>query len=127
MSGDTEPTLAQRLRQEFRVRSWWPGMDSFDTARGETEPHPLAREAAEYIEQAPNMWDCPDCGFSFDARHEDVGGGYSCPVCAEVRLTAALRDLAEEYERLTDRTPPGVAVLHLPLLHAHHALARRIR
>lgn len=34
------------------------------------------------------LWDhvqcveCPGCGFTFDADHEDTeGGGYSCPVC----------------------------------------------
>jgi hypothetical protein len=43
--------LPELLRREFRVRSWWPGMDSFDSARGETEPHPLAEEAAAFIEQ----------------------------------------------------------------------------
>lgn len=42
--------IAERLRQEFRVRDWWPGMDSFDSARGETVPHPLAKEAAAEIE-----------------------------------------------------------------------------
>lgn len=41
--------IVERLQQEFRVRSWWPGMDAFDSARGETEPHPLAREAAAEI------------------------------------------------------------------------------
>lgn len=42
--------IAARLRQEFRVRDWWPGMDSFDSARGETVPHPVANEAAKEIE-----------------------------------------------------------------------------
>lgn len=43
--------ITDRLRQEFRVRDWWPGMDSFDSARGETVPHPVAREAAAEIER----------------------------------------------------------------------------
>lgn len=43
--------ITERLRQEFRVRDWWPGMDSFDSARGETVPHPLANEAAHEIER----------------------------------------------------------------------------
>ena len=42
--------ITERLRQEFRVRDWWPGMDSFDSARGETVPHPVADEAAREIE-----------------------------------------------------------------------------
>lgn len=42
--------ITDRLRQEFRVRDWWPGMDSFDSARGETVPHPVAEDAASEIE-----------------------------------------------------------------------------
>lgn len=45
------------------------------------------------------MWGCPDCGFSFDAVHEDEGGGYSCPACAETKL----RDAMVEIERITWR------------------------
>lgn len=43
--------ITERLRQEFRVRDWWPGMDSFDSARGETVPHPLVDEVAAEIER----------------------------------------------------------------------------
>jgi rubrerythrin len=30
---------------------------------------------------------CPTCGFTFDEFHTDADGGYSCPVCAEARVT----------------------------------------
>lgn len=40
--------------------------------------------------ESVKLWQCPDCAFSFDAMHADEGGGYSCPACAETRLTAAL-------------------------------------
>lgn len=53
MSGRADAAITDitdRLRQEFRVRDWWPGMDSFDSARGETVPHPIADEAAAVIE-----------------------------------------------------------------------------
>ena len=35
------------------------------------------------------LWECPSCGFAFDAVHEDdeIGGGYSCPECAQVGAT----------------------------------------
>jgi ssDNA-binding Zn-finger/Zn-ribbon topoisomerase 1 len=38
--------------------------------------------------------ECPDCAFTFDADHEATdGSGYSCPVCAEVALTARVAQL----------------------------------
>lgn len=37
-----------------------------------------------------DLWTCPECAFSFDATHVDESGGYSCPCCAEARLTAEL-------------------------------------
>lgn len=36
------------------------------------------------------LWQCPDCAFAFDASHTDNDGSYSCPCCAEARLTTAL-------------------------------------
>lgn len=38
---------------------------------------------------------CPDCAFTFDADHEDVDGGYSCPACAELAAATALREEGE--------------------------------
>jgi hypothetical protein len=34
---------------------------------------------------------CPVCAFTFDACHEDQGGGYSCPLCVELRLQEQLQ------------------------------------
>ena len=31
---------------------------------------------------------CDNCAFTFDAIHEDEGGGYSCPLCHETELEA---------------------------------------
>ena len=39
--------------------------------------------------------ECPACGFCFDADHEDHEGGYSCPMCAEIRLNEALEKLLD--------------------------------
>ncbi|KFM98673.1 hypothetical protein [Bacillus clarus] len=35
------------------------------------------------IKEKVEMFECPDCGFGFDAFHEidDEHGGYECPVC----------------------------------------------
>lgn len=52
------------------------------------------------LASAPQLWQCPDCAFSFDAMHADEGGGYSCPACAETRLTAALASANALNERL---------------------------
>lgn len=39
---------------------------------------------------------CPDCGFSFASEHEDAGTGFTCPVCGEERLRAALAERTRE-------------------------------
>jgi hypothetical protein len=39
---------------------------------------------------------CPLCAFTFDSAHTDADGGYSCPVCAEVALAAALERAERE-------------------------------
>ena len=62
-----ELDITERLRQEFRVRDWWPGMDSFDFARGETVPHPVAEEAAKEIERLRAL---------VDAVADDIGDEY---------------------------------------------------
>jgi rubredoxin len=38
-------------------------------------------EAREQLTAAPKLWSCPSCAFEFNAQHEDVDGGYSCPLC----------------------------------------------
>ena len=42
------------------------------------------------------LWTCPECAFSFDAMHENEGGGYSCPLCENERLRAALIMIADK-------------------------------
>jgi len=49
--------------------------------------------------------ECPSCGFCMDADHEDMSGGYSCPVCAEMRLRAENERLRREL-RLPGPNPP---------------------
>jgi rubrerythrin len=63
-------------------------------------------------------WSCPDCAFTFDAMHEDAEGGYSCPACAEIRLTAErdklraeLSDLYPAIESLRDELKRAKALL----------------
>lgn len=49
-------------------------------ARAAIDAYNKARqqEAGEYA----RIWRCNDCGFGFDAAHEDEpGGGYTCPLC----------------------------------------------
>ena len=61
---------------------------------GCTEPGEHQQETVEHIHDGcPKLWDCPDCGFAFDAVHTDVGTDeHTCPVCEEARLE---RDLTE--------------------------------
>jgi len=48
------------------------------------------------------MWDCPDCAFSFDAMHTDnVTGGYSCPLCRVADLERVLA-IALHAVKITD-------------------------
>ena len=48
---------------------------------------------AELEAQQIKLWECPACGFAFDVRHEDEGGGYSCPACKQDELEAKLAAL----------------------------------
>lgn len=43
--------------------------------------------------ETTTMWTCPECAFSFDACHNDEGGGYSCPLCGEARAEARVEAL----------------------------------
>lgn len=54
----------------------------------------------EQMEQQPELWDCPSCGFTFDAGHEDIdpvtgkgNGNYTCPLCE-------LDEVEQERDRL---------------------------
>jgi len=44
--------------------------------------------------------ECPDCAFTFDAAHEDEGGGYSCPLCSEIALQAEVERLREALDSI---------------------------
>lgn len=51
-----------------------------------------AREKGEaLLAAAPVLWTCPDCAFSYDARHALPDGTFNCPVCSEARLEAELQ------------------------------------
>jgi rubrerythrin len=54
--------------------------------------------------QVTQLWECPDCGFAFDASHtNDNGEGeYSCPVCNESRLETQVAQLRKAIRRLRD-------------------------
>jgi len=59
-----------------------------------------------------NLWSCPNCAFTFDAGHDNAdGSGYSCPVCAEARLT---KEVAELRQVLADDT--GKASRFVPIM-----------
>lgn len=64
------------------------------------------RHAWAALEETENkvveLWECEDCGFAFDAIHENdtPEGGYSCPLCAESRLEKELAEAHAEIERL---------------------------
>lgn len=110
MTGPRMDGLRRRARADVGV--YGPGdicdlLDEVDAQRA-------AKETAE--RERVKVWSCPDCAFSFDAFHTDQDGGYSCPACAELRLSsevatltatvAGLRELAreaiEDHTRLFD-------------------------
>ena len=49
------------------------------------------RASQEALAEAPVLWTCPDCAFSYDARHALPDGTFNCPVCGEARLEADLK------------------------------------
>lgn len=53
---------------------------------------------------------CPACAFTFDACHTDEGGGYSCPVCAEIALREERGRLRDALEWLEGELPWGSAM-----------------
>lgn len=43
---------------------------------------------------------CPDCAFTFDENHTDVpDDGYTCPLCGELKLQAALDEARTERDK----------------------------
>jgi hypothetical protein len=43
-------------------------------------------------DESRGLWSCPECAFTFDAMHTDRDGGYSCPLCGEIRAEAERDD-----------------------------------
>jgi len=71
-------------------------MDDLEEAFAEIE-----RLKAEKVE----LWDCPGCGFTYDACHEDIdpatgegNGNHTCPVCENVDLERENEGLRKEHE-----------------------------
>lgn len=58
------------------------------------------------MNETDELWDCPSCGFAFDAVHEDVdpvtgegNGNYTCPLCELDEKDAEIKRLKEQIER----------------------------
>lgn len=49
------------------------------------------RLADEVERLRAELWECPECAFTFDRVHSDKDGGLSCPNCAEIRLIGELK------------------------------------
>ncbi|CAM4274352.1 hypothetical protein [Paenibacillus xylanexedens] len=71
-------------------------MDDLEEAYAEIE-----RLKAEKVE----LWDCPECGFTYDACHEDIdpatgegNGNHTCPVCENADLERENDRLRKELE-----------------------------
>lgn len=52
--------------------------------------------AADWEQSTELCVSCPDCAFTFDSAHTDADGGYSCPVCVEIRLEARIAEVERE-------------------------------
>ena len=53
------------------------------------------KASQEALAEAPVLWTCPDCAFSYDTRHALPDGTFNCPVCGEARLEVALAEALE--------------------------------
>ena len=51
----------------------------------------LAEARSDLKASQEALWTCPDCAFSYDARHALPDGTFNCPVCGEARLEADLK------------------------------------
>lgn len=92
------------------------------------------RQRAETAE--PAWYECPDCGFRYDAAHTDVDGGYSCPACGEERAAShnvLLRGDLATAERERDGALESLREMHAQKEHwfnaalAAEAQVRRLR
>jgi hypothetical protein len=82
---------ARREWQTYRPRNFDQACAQLAEARAQVArlpadpPPPAYRELHGWaVEEAVTCVACPDCAFTFDALHEDTGGGYSCPACSEI-------------------------------------------
>ncbi|MFP4976362.1 hypothetical protein ACE6ED_13245 [Paenibacillus sp. CN-4] len=71
-----------------------------------TEDERLLAALEDAEQQKTELWECEDCGFSFNAIHTDMidgkdTGEHSCPLCAEERLEKALTEAQQTIARLT--------------------------
>lgn len=68
---------------------------------GWDEVERLLATLEEAQQQKVELWECEDCGFGFDAIHENdtPEGGYSCPLCAEARLEKELTEAQQTIAR----------------------------
>ena len=48
------------------------------------------------------LWSCPECAFSFDNIHKNESGGYTCPLCVNIRLREVLNKRDAEIQELMD-------------------------
>lgn len=54
-----------------------------------------------------HLWDCPDCGCSYNAIMEDVvSGGYTCPYCKGTRAIPGVNSLQALYPDIATRYSP---------------------
>ena len=62
-------------------------------------------EEVEASDAGLRLVTCQQCGFRFDATHEDDGkpGQWSCPACQEGRLAKDLLELRQGMEPTTER------------------------
>lgn len=115
----------------FRI-FWWDGAYKVNVS-GYQGGEVVTLDEVEALERKQvALWECPDCCFAFDARHTNAsGGGYSCPVCAEVELErrlaiarAALESIAKDphasYEQFGRANQCSTGVVD-----GHHCAANR--
>jgi hypothetical protein len=73
----------ERSYDDF-LEEWFANRDAAAVLPADPPP-PAYRELHGWaVEEAVTCVACPDCAFTFDALHEDTGGGYSCPACSEI-------------------------------------------
>jgi len=95
--------LAALEESQQKVKVAKTAIESFGriTDDMEEEYEELQKKYAESQQQKVELWECEDCGFSFNAIHEDdtPEGGYSCPLCAESRLAKELAEAQQTIAR----------------------------